>query len=425
MRSLRSRLEFTCRVVVFGLLGWLLGTSVIPTGGRRAETVAAADVASRLVAWTRAPLNVALHANLDATPAPWIVDWLAALAHSGHPLTWTGAPSALAVSAEALADPRGGARVDVAAPPGALVTVRDDASEIDSVRVSRLGGTVTTPVVVGRVIASLGGQSAVAAAPESAGVRAVVIVGGAGWEGKFIAAALEERGWPVIARFAVAPGVQVSEGQGGSTALDTSRVAAVIAVDTLLQGLGGAIERYVRSGGGLVLAGPAGLAPAAASMAPGALGPRTRPAVLPRDTIGLGATGFYPVKSLVPGALALERRSEGISIAARRVGAGRVIQVGYDDSWRWRMAGGPGSQVAHREWWSRLVAAAAYVPAGRSPPHDDGAAPLAAMIARIGPPRPLPAGTSGLGRVDRRIFMTLIMIFLLAEWASRRMRGLR
>src|SRR6478752_2275987 len=108
MRSQRSRFEFACRVGVFAVLGWLLGASVIPTGGRHAELANGATVGARLAEWTRLPGNVALHASFDATPSTWVIDWLAALRHSGHSVTWTGNPPALALSAEALADPRGG-----------------------------------------------------------------------------------------------------------------------------------------------------------------------------------------------------------------------------------------------------------------------------------------------------------------------------
>src|SRR5205823_227161 len=160
--------------------------------------------------------------------------------------------------------------------------------------------------------------------------------GGAGWEGKFIVAALEERGWPVITRFAVAPNVEVAS--GAPLTFDTSRVAAVVAVDTSVQSLGAALERFVRSGGGLVLAGPSSLAPSVRSLKPGTLGARLRPATQVGETIGLGTTGFYPVTALAATGVAIEHRAGGIALAARRVGAGRVLQVGYDDSWRWRMA---------------------------------------------------------------------------------------
>jgi hypothetical protein len=360
MRSRRNRFEFACRVGVFVLLGWLLGTSVIPTSGRRAETVNGASLERRLPAWTRLPPSVALHANLDATPSGAAIEWLAALRHSGHSVTWTGAPPPLAVSAEAVADPRRGTRIDLAAPSGSEVALRDDAGVFATLRVANFGASVSAPTVVGRIAAAIRGETASVRAPDTAHVLSVVVVGSAGWEGKFVVTALEERGWPVIARFAVAPGVDV--GQRAPLVLDTARIAAVIAIDTSLGGLGAAIERYVRSGGGLILAGPSSLARSAAALAPGVLGARFRPAALPVDTIGLGATGFYPVTSLGSGGIALERRPGGVSMAARRIGAGRVIQVGYDDSWRWRMAGGQGSDAAHRVWWSRLVSSVAYAP---------------------------------------------------------------
>jgi len=422
MRSPRRRFELACRIGAFALLGWLLGASVVSSTGRQAETANSADVERRLPAWTRLPSGIALHVNVDATPSAAAVDWLSALRHSGRSVTWTGAPPALAVTAEPLADPRGGTRIDVASTSGSSVVVHDDAGILDSVRVSRLGGVVTSPVVVGRIAASVRGETASVRAPDSSRTRSIVVVGGAGWEGKFIVAALEEWGWPVATRFVVAPNVDV--GQRGSLSLDTAHVSAVIAVDTLLAGLGRDIDRYVRSGGGLILAGPSSRAASAAPLAPGTLGPRVRPAVLPADTIGLGATGFYPVASLARDAIALERRAGGVAIAVRRVGAGRVMQIGYDDSWRWRMAGGPGSEAAHRDWWSRLVSTVAYAP----PVGDEagtGAAPLAAMVGRLGPPRPLPAGARGAPPVDRRIYMTLIIVLLLAEWGSRRLRGLR
>src|SRR5215211_239374 len=116
MRSLRRRFELFCRVGAFALLGWLLGGSLIPSASRRSERGSSNDVSSLLGQWTRAQPNVALHATLEIVPDPWIVDWLAALAHSGHAVTWSGAPIAVAMSVEALADPNGGVRIDVAAP---------------------------------------------------------------------------------------------------------------------------------------------------------------------------------------------------------------------------------------------------------------------------------------------------------------------
>ncbi|HEY4217385.1 MAG TPA: hypothetical protein VGM67_09610 [Gemmatimonadaceae bacterium] len=410
----------------FALLGWLIGTSVFLPTEHRIELATAADVASRLDAWTRTSSNVPLHTQLAVTPDSGVVEWLSALRHSGHLVTWSGTPPAVAMSVEALPDPHGGARIDLSAPSDTRVEVRDEAGVIDSVSVKRLGARITSPSTVGAVTANAGAQRFGAAVTDASPIRNVVVIGAASWEGKFIASALEERGWPVTVRFSVAPNVDVTQG-GASLVLDTSRVSAVIAVDTSIARYAGAIARFVRSGGGLVLAGPASLAPSVSSLAPGSLGNRVRPAVEPKDTISLGATGFYPVSSLRQDGIAIERRADGIAIAARRVGAGRVVQVGYDDSWRWRMAGGAGSVAAHREWWSRVVGSVAYRSAAPELATSDveRSAPLAWMVQQLGSARTGPPSNGPRGPLDRRIFITLIMILLLSEWASRRLRGLR
>jgi hypothetical protein len=250
-----------------------------------------------------------------------------------------------------------------------------------------------------------------------------LIVGGASWEGKFIASALEERGWSVLARYTVAPNVDIT--QGAALAVDTSRIAVVIAIDSTVQSLGPQLERFVRSGGGLILAGTAARAPIANRMAPGGVAERTHTRLTRRDTIRLGTTGFYPVANLRDDGVVLERRAGDVAVAARRYDAGRVIQAGYDDTWRWRLAGEPGAETAHREWWSRVVASAAYVPlaaAGSEPGYDS--APVAGLVDALGPAR-APAAGLPHAPLDRRIFITLIMILLLAEWTSRRLRGLR
>jgi hypothetical protein len=371
------------------------------------------------------PAGVALHTESATSPEAWIVDWLAALGHSGHAVTWSGGPPAVAMSVEALPDPNGAMRIDVATPAQTSVVLRDDASVIDSLRVKQLGGTVVTPMLVGRVVGSAAGQIFSAPASASPRLRAIAVIGAASWEGKFIASALEERGWPVIARFHVAPSVDVAE--GGVLPLDTSRIAALVALDTTIESLGVELQRFVRSGGGLVLAGPASRAASVAALSPGSLAPRTRPALRSADTIGLGSTGFYPVNAMKPDGVVLDRRADGIAIAARRVGAGRVLQVGYDDSWRWRMAGGVASEREHREWWTRAVGSVAYVPGAPDEVHlrSPESAPLAYLVSRLGPAQSAPASAMTRSAVDRRILMALIMILLLSEWASRRLRGAR
>jgi hypothetical protein len=428
MRSPRSRFETACRVGSFAVLGWLLGTSIIPVKSGRLERLQVSELAARLPQLTRSSGNVAIHVAMPTTPEPWQTDWLRALDHSGRALSWSGSPAPVAMSVEPIADPDGGIRVDVAAPTGSVVVLRDDASAIDSVRVANLGATVSTPIAVGTIRGRVKSQTFSSPADDSVHLRSVMVVGAAGWEGKYIVSALEERGWPVISRFTIAPNVDVTEGTIQS--LDTSRVGVLVAIDSTIATLGPSVERFVRAGGGLVLAGPASSAKNVASLAPGAISQRTRPNVKPSDTVRLGSTGFYPV-SLKDDGIALEKRTDGIAVAARRVGAGRVIQIGYDDSWRWRMAGANGSERAHREWWSRIIASVAYAPIARvTPPpgaptaSNAAAAPVVALTDRLGPPRVL-ASDIPSAPIDRRWLIALMMLLLLVEWASRRLRGMR
>ena len=423
MRSRRRRFELGCRIAAFGVLGWLIGASLVPASERTMERASSRDVAGRLAGWTRLPASVGLHVDFATAPEPWLADWLGALQGAGHVVTWSGTPPAVAITTEALADPAGGLRIDVAAPTGALVTVRDAASVIDTLRVAALGGTVTAAIAVDSIVATTNGTRFEALVPDAARPRAVVVIGEASWEAKFVARALEERGWPVLARFGVAPRVNVT--QGAVAPPDTARVSAVIAIDSTIGSLGtAALERFVDEGGGLVLVGSAAADPSVAALTAGSTGARTRPPVLPADTIGLGATGFYPVRALKPGATALDRRAGSIVIAARRSGAGRVVQVGYDDTWRWRMAGAPGADAAHREWWSRVVGSVAYVPSSAARPAlRGGDAPVAHLAERVGTARNAAPSAGGV-HIDQRILMALILILLCVEWASRRLRGL-
>src|SRR4051812_21556342 len=131
MPSRRSRFELGCRVGAFALLGWLIGTAAFPASGRRVERATHTDVETKLAGWTRLPPTVGLHGDFSSTPSAWVIDWLSALRHSGHAVSWSGAPPAIAVTTESSADPRGGVRINVAAPADAHVVLRDDASVID------------------------------------------------------------------------------------------------------------------------------------------------------------------------------------------------------------------------------------------------------------------------------------------------------
>lgn len=423
MPSPRSRFELGCRVGAFAVLGWLLGNSIIPTKTIRVDRVTADNVSRDLPSLTRTAGDVIVHLDATHVPDGWAVDWLSALQHSGRPVTWSGKPTPAAIGTQPAVDPAGGVRIDVAAPASSAIALRDDASPIDSIHVAALGGSVVAPIVVGPIRGSVNGQRFVATTNDSLVLRPVVVVGAAGWEGKYVVSALEERGWPVIARFTVAPNVDVTDGVLAN--LDTGHVSAVIAIDSTVGSLASAIDRFVRSGGGLVLAGASASTGAIALLAPGNVAPRTHPNVKATDPVRLGTTGFYPVSAMKSDGVALDRRPDGIAMAARRVGSGRVIQVGYDDSWRWRMAGDPGSESAHRLWWTRVVASVAFTPTVPSLGFDAAsAAPVASLVDRLGPARNSPISVPSRP-IDRRILISLIMILLLTEWASRRLRGLR
>src|SRR6185436_5889366 len=81
---------------------------------------------------------------------------------------------------------------------------------------------------------------------------------------KYVLAALEESGWRVETRLLVAPNVYVSAGRIPS--LDTSRLAAVVLLDSMALP-SGELARYLRSGGGVVLASGAARNAGLASLA--------------------------------------------------------------------------------------------------------------------------------------------------------------
>jgi hypothetical protein len=422
MRSLRRRLELGCRIGAFALLGWSIGTSIFPSPRRAVEGASAAELSTRLSSWTRTPAGVALHATLEAAPSSHEIAWLAALRSAGHSVSWSGSPAPAVIVAEPLVDPNGVVRVNVAAPANSRVTLADVAGAIDSARVAGggLGVSFSVPLSVDSLIARVDRQPLAVAKPADVAPRAVFVVGDAGWESKFVAGALEERGWKVVTRFAVAPGVNVRAGE--QLQLDTAHLAAIVAIDSSVEALGPTVRHFVEQGGGLVLAGSAAGAPSVSPLAAGSVGPRVRRNVAASDTIGLGTTGYFPVASVRDDAVALERRPDGVAVAARRIGAGRVLQVGYDDSWRWRMAGAAGSEAAHREWWSRVVSSVAYAPVGPNAQKTFDA-PVASLFGRLGPPRPAPVAARG--NFDPRLMLGLILLLLLIEWTSRRLRGLR
>lgn len=414
----RAALEWMARGA---LLATLLALAVREQGAPPPGASAAARgaaIAGELDTWThRAPSR--LDVTFDSAPTPATRDWLAALARAGTPVTWRARGLApLAVIAERAPGPDDVVRVSVAAPDDVSVAVGDGGGTIDTVRTRDGGGTVEVPSAWGRVRATLGTWRAEATPPEAIEPRRVLVLGSAGWESKFVVAALEEAGWMVDASLAVRPDAQVMQGIAGKP--DTARHAAVIVLDSISSAMATQVAAYVRSGGGGIIAPGAWDMPAFRDLLPGhgARAWRVGPAVV-RHTLAT-----LPARSIrvFPSAVVLVRRGSEPVVAARRAGSGRVLQLGILESWRWRMTGPPGAVADHRTWWSHLVASVAFDPAPHVPAVA-GEAPTARLVAALGPPSPggarevhSPASTLALS--------ALLFMLLLVEVGSRRLRGL-
>jgi hypothetical protein len=382
-----------------------------------------------LAAWTLDPRAESLHVTLDELPGRRERDWLVALRRAGAAVTWSSKGStALALTIEPANDPSGGVRASFAAPVGSSVVVSDSLGVLDTVSTAGPSASLRARALLGVASVAVGADSARAVIRDSLARRGVVVLGSAGWEAKFIIAALEESGWNVSARLAVAPGIFVRQ---GSAELDTSVTGVVVALDSTAARDARDIARFVNSGGGLVLAGGAARGAGLRSLAVGATGVRVNAASIAfSDSAPRRALGFFPIsagESTVP----IESRDGAIAVAARRVGAGRVIQEGYDATWRWRMQGGSDSPEAHRAWWSQLVGSAA--DRDSQPVKYDAAAvdpaPLAAAFAALGAPTAAELGRGGGAAASaaapalRGGMLLALFAMLLAEWASRRLRG--
>jgi hypothetical protein len=373
--------------------------------------------------------TAALHVAFDAAPTPAERDALAAMAHAGTRVTWSGealAPLApLVAVARRAREP--GRPVLVSVASTGSVALSDGLGALDTVPAGRAvpGATVAAGLPSGALAARSGGTRVPVGVPAPGALRPVLVVGRAGWEAKFTVAALEEQGWSVQERLFVAPGAVVTQGQ--ASAPDTSRYSAVVALDTTLGSIAPSIVRFVRDGGGLVLLADAANAPAVRAIAPARAGARRLAAARSFDVAEpVGAMALFPLESPRADAVRLGARGALVTMAARREGAGRVLQAGFDETWRWRMQGGAGAVAAHRAWWSGLVASVAYVPFAPPPAGADAAsaegAPLARLVDALGPP----VASVPRGAPPRRLpvwLLPALLLSLLAEWASRRWRG--
>jgi hypothetical protein len=283
---------------------------------------------------------------------------------------------------------------------------------------------VFAPIVTGGLTATVGKQRASASVGDTILSRRVLVLGRATWEAKFVISALEEAGWQLDARLSVAPGIDVT--QGGARTPDTARHAAVVVLDAPSASTAAAVARYVRAGGGAILSGASARAPALAEIAAGRVGARVRASSIAfADDAPRRALGFLAIAPRSD-AIVLEDRDGRVAAVARRADAGRVVQIGYDESWRWRLAGGATALDAHRGWWSALVSSVAYravLPTARAAPDEN--APLARLVEALGPPTAAPrAITTGARWTPSPVMLfVLVTTLLLVELASRRLRG--
>ncbi len=422
------------RTVALGALGLLLWLVVQGGAGYTIVRRPGTGLAAALAGWSADAAPTHIHVDLDSTLSPGLRDWLVALGRTGSRVTWDGeGPPSLALDAEPLPDPRGRVALRIAAPPGDPVVISDALGPVDSVQAGRHGVYLVAPGLEGVVRAAMGRGEATAEAGDALPLKPVLLLGQAGWEAKFALAALEELGWQVDARLAVSPAGDARQG-AGRLALDTSRYAAVVALDSVAARYAGPLAAFVRNGGGLVVAG-AGVAVASLrSLLPAdGRGGASMPGMMRADSApARDALALTELVRLRPGAVALEQRHPRgkppqVAVAAWRVGQGRVLAVGYRDTWRWRMAGGEDDAVRdHRRWWGALVSAVARAtPLPRPANPSLEPAPRASLVAALGLPSTPPASIAS--RLDPPRLLPWAFLVLLAaltlEWASRRLRG--
>ena len=140
-----------------------------------------------------------VHLEASRALSPDERDWLRALDRAGTQVTWVASPAlpALAVQVEPVIAPGARQAVAVVTSPGVPVAVRDTIGLVDSLRTGKHGVLSLVSSIDGRLGVSSAGAMAFVETLDTAVVRSVIVVGPAGWESKYIVAALEESGWQV------------------------------------------------------------------------------------------------------------------------------------------------------------------------------------------------------------------------------------
>ena len=426
--NVRAAIETALRALSIAILALMLWLSLDRGQPERVVSARSANLGPALRDWSvsgLAPDRVSL--QLDRTPAPAHRDWIRALSRAGTDVAWRGNLLLAAVSVAPVPSPRGGFTVLAAAPSANRVSIEDDLGLIEGENAAGGGTRFFVPSASGSVIAKVGGTTARASLPDSVRIGRVLVIGSANWETKFVTAALEEDGWKVDADIRVAPGASVT--QGASSQIDTARYSAVVALDGSAASRASDIARYAASGGGVVLAGTTGSLEAFASIRAGAVGRIQSPSATEGEpgSVTASSLSISPIVSLRPDATLLTSKNGFVVSAARRHVAGRVLQMGYIDTWRWRMSGGADSPAEHRQEWTRAVASVAYAPTVRSSALATDDAPIAGLVAALGPSsqQPGPTLASAAGSISLWLLFAILSLSLLGEWASRRMRGSR
>ena len=425
--DIRRGAEWALRLALVAMLALSLWRAMHQRApGPVTRAARASDLERTLAEATRTDRIGALELEMDAFPTPAHRAWLVALRGAGVEVRYRGAVPVMGLAAERVREPRAAVRVLLTSGAGASFVLSDSAGALDSLVVPAAGATLEAADVVGPVHARQGAYMSSVVVPDATPRREVLVLGRASWESRFVISALTEAGWQVRARIPAAPGIAVTD--AAMLPLDTARYDVVVALDSTAADLGPMIVRFVATGGGLVAVGNATTLGALRALVPARAGAR-RPGriLLDTDSMSRADLPLRPLDGLRRDALVLERRTGDVAVAVRRAGLGRVLAMGYDESWRWRMLGGAGGPAAHRRWWSHAVGLVA-------PEREDqsgvmaasDAAPMAALVSTLGP-----ASTSrspSIERGQRTLPLTLLILIvaaLLAETASRRFRGAR
>jgi hypothetical protein len=278
----------------------------------------------------------------------------------------------------------------------------------------------------GELMATVTGATASTVQRNSLSLRKVLVIGSAGWESKFVVAALEEEGWKVDTFIRVAPGVDVA--QGSPAVIDTSRYSAVIALDGAASPYANRISEFARTGGGVVLTPQSASIDAFAPLRAGVVGRASagaRPIQAP-GSVTIATLPFSPMK-LRGDAIPLERLTGSVTVAVRRIGGGRLLQLGHEDTWRWRMGGGEAAVRDHRIWWTGIVSSVAHAPtvSREIPAGSRDEAPRVGLVGAVGPGT-RPASMAGLpGNPSDWLawLFVLLALGIIGEVTSRRTRG--